>query len=468
MITADTALLSRVEQTIRRQSLFIPGDTLIVALSGGADSTLLLDLLTRLPGYALHLVAAHLNHCLRGAESDADEEFCRRLAARHAIPFESRRIDVGSMASASGLNLEDAGRRARILFLDEIREERGAAVVVLAHHADDQAETVLMRLLRGSGMTGLSGMAYRNSRGYVRPLLDVTRSEIEQYLRRCSLEWREDASNSDPAYLRNRIRHQLLPLLETYNPAIRSALASTAAIIGGDEALLIELTDQAFAASCRMEKGRVVSSVAQLRTLNPALRRRVLRRAFKQLAGTLERVGQRHIDAICNLIDSARPNAKLALPQAVTAVREYDRLLLIQDAGDWVEDVPDYGFELLITEPGCYQLSLGGSITVELTRTAAFPTDSAALCIDLGKSPFPWMVRTFRPGDRMTPFGMSGRKKVKDIFIDQKIPLSERRRIPLLFCGDDLISIAGVCASELCRIDAPPAVIVQVTWQPSP
>lgn len=460
MIPSDIALVSRVERTVRRNRLFRPGDTLVVALSGGADSTLLLDLLTRLPDYNLRLVAAHLNHCLRGAESDADEEFCRGTAARYGIPFESRRVDIRMAAADSRLNLEDAGRRARIEFLDEIRGMYGAAAVLLAHHADDQAETVLMRLLRGSGVTGLSGMTYRNPRGYVRPLLDITRFEIERYLRRCGLAWREDASNTDTAYLRNRIRHELLPLLEGYNPAIRSSLAATASVLAGDEALLSELTEAAFADTCRMGEGRCVCGIGHLRTLNPALRRRVLRHSFKQLAGTLEGVSLRHIEAICDLVDSVRPNSRLALPQGVAAVREYDRLVLMRTG----EPVPDTGFELQITEPGCYPLPSGGSIAVEMAGTAAIGTDPGTACFDPAGTPFPWLVRTFRPGDRMTPFGMSGRKKVKDIFIDRKIPASERRRIPLLFCGDDLIWIAGVCSSELSRIDACSASVVRVTW----
>lgn len=460
MNSADFTLVSRMERTVRLQHLFRPGDTLVVALSGGADSAALLDLLSRLQGYHLHLVAAHLNHSLRGAESDADQEFCRLLAARYAIPFETRRIDVRRVAEDNRLNLEDAGRRARIELFDEIRIKYGATAVALAHHGDDQAETVLMRLLRGSGMTGLSGMAYRNARGYVRPLLDITRPDIEQYLRGRGLEWREDASNSDTVYLRNRIRHQLLPLLEEYNPDIRSTLVATASIIGGDEALLAELTEQAFAGSCRVGEGRVVCSVEELRTLNPALRRRVLRHAFKKQAGTLEEVTLRHINALSDLIDSPRPNSRLALPHGFFAVREYDGLMFAHaDAA-----APEAEFELQISEPGRYQLPNGGSITVEVTGAAPFANDADSACFDLGRIPFPWLLRTFRPGDRMTPFGMVGRKKVKDIFIDRKIPLSERRRIPLLFCGDDLIWIVGVCASELSRIDAPSAATVQVTW----
>jgi tRNA(Ile)-lysidine synthase len=449
-----------MERTIRQQRLFGPGATLVVALSGGADSSALLDLLSRLAGYHLRLIAAHLNHRLRGAESDTDQEFCALLAARYSIPFETQRIDVAALASAQRLNLEDAGRQARIRFLDASARKHGATAVVLAHHADDQAETVLMRLLRGSGTTGLSGMAYRNERGYVRPLLEITRPEISQYLCERGLEWREDASNSDTAYLRNRIRHELLPLLEEYNPAIRAGLAATAAILGDDEALLTAMTERASAGMFRTGEGSIACSIARLRLHEPALQRRILRHAFRQIAGSLEGVGQRHIHAIITMIAADRPNARLDLPHGITAMREYDRLMLIRTAGT----VPDAPFELVIAAPGCFPLG-GGTISVAATATAVIPTDAGTALFDLSRTPFPWRVRTFRPGDRMIPLGMSGSKKVKDIFIDRKIPPSERRRIPLLFCGDDLLWIAGVCASEVCRVDAQVAAAVQVTWE---
>lgn len=455
------ALIDSVAKTVHRQQLFRPGDTLVVALSGGADSTALFDLLGKLPGYRLRLIAAHLNHCLRGAESDADEEFCRKLALRHAIPFETRRIDINVAAATGRLNLEDAGRRARIEFLDDVRAAYGAAAVVLAHHADDQAETVLMRLLRGSGMTGLSGMAYRNDRGYVRPLLDISRTEIEQYLRESGQEWREDASNSDTAYLRNRIRHELLPLLETYNPSIRSTLAATASRLGGDEALLDEATVQSYGEACRMEQGRVVCAAGALRTLKPALQQRVLRHAFKQAAGTLEGLGQSHIEALGDLLDSERPNARSPLPRGMTAVREYDRLIVMKTA----ENLSQHGLELSITGPGEYCLPTGGSLVVEASTATPLPAGPGSVLCDLVRTPFPWLVRTFHPGDRIVPFGMSGRKKVKDIFIDRKIPLPERTRIPIMLCGDDLIWVAGICASELCRIDTASTPVVRVTWR---
>jgi tRNA(Ile)-lysidine synthase len=450
-----------LEQTIREHSLFEPEDTIIVAISGGADSTALLDLLVRLPGYNLRLVAAHLNHCLRGVDSDTDEAFCSKLAAHYAIPFESRRVDVRRLAESGALNLEDAGRRARIAFLDELREKYGATAVAVAHHADDQAETLLMRLLRGSGMTGLSGMAYRNSRGYIRPLLEISRSEIEQYLRGCSLDWREDASNSDKTYLRNRIRHDLLPILETYNPAIRSSLAKTASILRDDETLLDEMTKKEFSGSCRVEEGKIDCNAGQLRTLIIALRRRILRHAFKQLTGTLEGMSQSHIDSICEMIDADRSNSRLNLPHRVTAVREYDRLLFAQEGEAVQASLP----ELLITEPGEYLFLTGGSLKIEISKPPSdFNTLSANTAFfDLDKVPFPWLLRTFRPGDRIIPFGMSGRKKVKDFFIDEKIPLSQRKRVPLLFCENHLIWLVGLRSSEMARVDIGSVNIAKVT-----
>lgn len=469
-MTNDSAkLISHLIRIIREHQLFQPNDTLIVAISGGADSTALLDLLVSLPDYNLHLIAAHLNHCLRGSESDADEEFCRALAAKYGIPFEICRVDVKGLALRESLNLEDAARKARIQFLDGICVKYGAAAVALAHHADDQAETVLMRLLRGSGMTGLSGMAYRNDRGYVRPLLDISRTEIENYLRERGMTWREDASNKDTTYLRNRIRHDLLPLLETYNPAIRAGLASTAELIAGDEALLTELTETAFSGAFRSEGDKIVTSIAQVRSLHPALQRRIFRQAFKQVAGTLGGLSQRHISSICDLLDSGRPNLLLTLPHSVTLLREYDRLTWSrQDVPRSRQSTDCAGiFELTIPATGSYPLPDGTTILIKVAETKPFPAASTTLCLDLAEFPFPWHVRTFRAGDRMQPFGMQGRKKVKDIFIDRKIPTAERRCIPLLFCGEELIWIVGVFVSELCRIDNQSSHLLHLVMQTS-
>ena len=214
----EPSLFRTVRETIATHALFTPGATVVAAVSGGIDSMVLLDLLASLDEYRLNLVVAHLNHLLRGEESDRDEAFVREAADRHGIPCIVRRIEVRQLAREQRLSLEEAGRVARHELLEQTLGETGARAVALGHHADDQAETVLMRLLRGAGSGGLSGMAHRSG-WKVRPLLDAGREQIAEYARIREIPFREDSSNTDRRFLRNRVRHELLPLLVTYNPA---------------------------------------------------------------------------------------------------------------------------------------------------------------------------------------------------------------------------------------------------------
>jgi len=462
-VTFATSLHARIAASARDRQLFAPGDTLIVGLSGGADSVALLDLLTSLPGCSLHLIAAHLNHCLRGDESDGDEQFCREFAARRGIPFETRRVDVAAFAARKGLNLEDAGREARIEFLDHLAQTAGAAAVVLAHHADDQAETVLMRLLRGSGSHGLAGIAWKNRRGYIRPLLNVTRQEIEAYLRKRGLEWREDSSNRDTTLLRNRIRHEILPLLESCNPATRETLTATAAILNDENTLLEDLTERAFAELCESSANGFTCSVARILSQPPALARRLVRLMYTRLSLPRRQLTSGHVEAVLAMAGSPRPNLRLNLPEAIEAVREYDRLSLIRPAAE-----PDSSYAIQISGPGSYPLPDDSSILVEEVAPPVEPKGESPdrAWFDLDQVPYPWTVRTFRPGDRMQPLGMEGTKKVKNIFIDNKIPPSRRAAAPLFFSGSTLFWLAGVCTSHPSRISDRTTRVVTVAILP--
>lgn len=244
--------MSRLIARIRSQQLFAPGETVVVAVSGGADSVALLDLLVQLQPENLLLVVAHLNHCLRGAESDGDQEFVAGLAARYGLPFACARADVAALARSERLSVEDAGRQERYRFLTGVARNFRAASIALAHHRDDQAETVLIRLLRGAGGTGLSAMAPRQGL-LKRPLLQVSRAELKCHLKEQGLTWRDDASNADTAILRNSIRHELLPALQRYNPRISERLAATADILASDEELLEGLTRSAWQQVARSE-----------------------------------------------------------------------------------------------------------------------------------------------------------------------------------------------------------------------
>ncbi|HEU0265427.1 MAG TPA: tRNA lysidine(34) synthetase TilS, partial [Geobacterales bacterium] len=206
-------LVRQLLEEVRQHRLFQPNETVVVAVSGGVDSVFLLHLLQQLQGIPLRLIVAHLNHQLRGKESDGDAVFVADLARNQGLPFELAVEDVAQIARLEKLSLEDAGRRVRYAFLNEVADRFGARVIALGHHADDQAETFLMRLLRGAGSSGLGGMMISSRDGrYVRPLLSVTREQIVTAARKAGLLWREDASNADVTYLRNRLRHELLPL----------------------------------------------------------------------------------------------------------------------------------------------------------------------------------------------------------------------------------------------------------------
>jgi tRNA(Ile)-lysidine synthase len=440
-------MLKKVLRYIAENRLFAPGDTVVAAVSGGADSVALLDILVSLRDYRLNLVVAHLNHMLRGAEANTDEEFVRKLAAAgHGLPVEVRRVDVREIAAREGRSLEDAGRTARYAFFDEVAVSHSAHVVALAHHADDQAETVLLRLLRGAGASGLCAMAPKSAGRYVRPLLGITRKEIEEYLQKRGIAWRTDKSNDNVDFLRNRIRHELIPLLTTYNPAISERLAATAHALAADEEFLETATAAAFAGHGKTGVNGVTLSVYGVRTEPRAIRLRLYRLAILRARGDLARISFRHLQAIDRLIFSPGPHPALTLPDGLRVAKSYGELSISMDE----VKSPPLPEEICLNGPGRYPLSGGYILAIDFARPShdlkSAPASSA--CFDLDLAPFPWRVRSFRPGDRISPFGMNGHKKVKELFIDAKIPLAFRGRIPLLFCGDTLLWVGGIRRSS--------------------
>lgn len=441
------SLLKTLSKTIREHSLFCKGDTLVVAVSGGADSVALLDLLATLVEWRLRLVVAHLNHCLRGAESDGDASFVRELALRYGLPVEIETVDVWELSRRMRLSLEAGGRAARYAFLDKVALTHGAAAIALAHHADDQAETVLLRLIRGAAGSGLCAMSAKSANGrYIRPLLNCTRAEIEGYLTSRRIVWRVDSSNADPNFLRNRVRHELLPLLASYNPAIVERLTVTAAALAEDEALLNGITDEAFTRHGIHDKSEAVLRLYAVRKEAKGLRMRLYRRAIAKVRGNLERIDYRHLEDIDRLVFAGRPQAALDLPNGIQVARGYDKLLFAVGGSG---ELP-VSYEFPVEGPGVYPLPKGGQLIVKLadspTEWPNVPITRAY--IDMDAAPFPWLVRPFRAGDRFVPLGLTGRKKVKELFIDLKLPSDARRQIPLLFCGERLLWVGGIRRAE--------------------
>ena len=328
---------------------------MVVAVSGGADSVALLDILSSLTKLRLSLVVAHLNHGLRGKESDDDAAFVEELAARYRLPFELQRVDVKEISKQRKLSLEEAGRIARYEWFDTVARSYAARSIALGHHADDQAETFLLRLFRGSGTTGLASMRLLSSDRYVRPLLMLTRDEILAYLERRGLSYRHDSSNDETVFLRNRIRHECLPYLRTFNPAISERLNNAAEILAADETVLETLIDQLFPRLSRSDSDGVVLDVKAVRAELPGVRFRLYRRALLVLRGDLARIATTHLKQIDQLVHSSRTQGEQSLPGGFTVMRCYDALHFLP-AG---KEPGRESWEIRIEGPGRYALPDG-------------------------------------------------------------------------------------------------------------
>lgn len=415
----------------------IPTDSCgLVAVSGGADSVALLHLLHKVAEtHRLTLHAAHLDHALR-PDSPADAAHVRGLCATLGVPLSEARIDVATLAQSGKGGIEETAREARRAFLRETAQIHGCAWIALAHQRDDQAETFLLRLLRGAGTTGLAGMRPVDP-PFVRPLLPFARTELVEWLASEGIAWREDASNQDPAFVRNRVRHELLPLLESYNPAVCRRLNELCRQLADDEddwakrsAAELQHVAELGAGECRLP-------CAALTAASPAMAGRLVRAALKHVRGDLRRLDADHITAVVALAGGARPQGELFLPGAWVG-RRY-QLLLMREAPP--RTVAQTSFA--IAGPGIYPLTDGRVLGVSLADGARGEGRNAVeFCAR--QVTFPLRVRAPRPGDRLHPAGMAGTKKLQDLFVDMKIPVEDRIAAALVFGGERLLWVAGV------------------------
>jgi tRNA(Ile)-lysidine synthase len=446
---------SRVLRSIRKHDLLPRGGRVLVALSGGADSVALLHILRTLERRGALIVAgaAHLNHQLRGAEADADEAFCRGLAAASGVRFVSARRDVAALARASGRSVEDAARQARYRFLNDTATALDAAAIAVGHSLDDQAETFLLRLIRGAGAAGLAGIRPRADR-VIRPLIDISRADLRRYASAHALEFREDASNADPGIPRNRIRHELLPHLEQFSPAIAGTLARAAGLAREDEEFLDRLAIESADSIVLPESDGVAVDIAGLTALAPALASRVARKALSAAAPD-RFIGFQHIDDLLDLARSGAEGAALTLP-GVTATRRGGRIVF------GMVMVPPFSNSFR------FPLSIPGEVAVPgwaLSATRVDDLDEVATTAGRGDTAVvaaaplrgPLAVRTRQRGDRFRPLGMGGRgRKLQDFLVDRKIARADRDSLPLVVDGSDrIVWVVGQSVAEDFRVTAP-------------
>ncbi|MCL6643183.1 MAG: tRNA lysidine(34) synthetase TilS [Candidatus Bipolaricaulota bacterium] len=442
-------MLDQVKKTIKRYRMLTPADRVLVAVSGGVDSVVLLYVLRELQqSEKLSLAVAHFDHAIR-PDSAADAEFVRKLARSLKVKFYTGRAEVPAYAKAHKLSLEVAARTLRYQFLERTGKAHNFNKIALGHTLNDQAETLLMRLLRGAGLEGLAGIPPVRPAGeltYVRPLIECTRDQIVAFAQARNLRWREDPTNYDTTIVRNKIRHELIPILKEYNPKVLEALGRTARLLAQAAYQLEREANQALAElTCKKEAHELALDLNKFLKLSEYLQALVLRQAVLHALGKLEAA---HIEAVLAWL-SRRGAGELHLPDGVRVLRRHTQLIVTTRPA-----APPRRFEYLLTVPGETVLpEIGWRFVIRPLHRPLSPRRERGdggvrgrALLDADKIQGSLVVRNRRPGDRIHL--RSGTKKLQDLFTDRKIQREQREAIPLICDENALIWIVGEAVHE--------------------
>ena len=471
------SLPHRVKEMLLRRRMASAGDRLGVAVSGGADSVALVRLLHGLQDeLGIRLAVLHFQHGLRGAESTGDERFVAELAARLGLEFFRDEEDVSASAESLGINLEEAGRRLRTAFFERLASEGCVTRVATAHTADDQAETLLAHLLRGSGLAGLAGI-YPVAGVVVRPLLEVRREELREWLGSIGQPWREDSTNVDTTRLRARLRLKLLPLLESeFQGQIVGRLCRVAELAREEEQFAAALVEGRFPAIARSEPGRVVVRAGELLAPLPAelmaegagqtaLARRMVRRAVEQVLGHRRGLTAEHVESVLHLARGPMSGHRAVLPHGVVAARSFDEIIFT--SGNRVGGrerlnecaAQDYSFPVALPEHGSVELivpAIGRRVRLKVVdwTAGAEETKSIGEALDAGQLSPPFFLRNWHPGDVFCPRGKRQARKLKELLREARVPAEERAAWPVLESGGALVWVRGLPPAASCAAAA--------------
>lgn len=434
----------------------------MVAVSGGPDSVCLLHILYAMKDeLQMHLVAAHFDHGMRPAEDESETAFVRGLADSLNLPFETAKGRLLSRKVPG--SKEETARNARYGFLERVRKKHKAQKIALGHNLNDQAETILMRLLRGSGPAGLTGIPPCRDGSIVRPLIEIERLEIEKYVKAKDLPSITDSSNLRTDFLRNRIRLEVMPLLEQHQPQLVRLLGQIAEILRDEDDYLGRIAEAWLENEAIPNPGNSCElSIASFLTLPVALKRRVIRLLIGRVKKDLRRVTWDHVEAILRLARSGKPQAVLRIPGGVQAERSYDRFCFSAKQAKKAA-----AFSYTLDAPGDYRISeIGRTLSIaEIRNRKGLPLRGSARTafLDAGKFQFPLTLRSFKAGDRFIPFGMKGRKKLKDFFVDLKVPMEKRRSTPILCLDDKPVWVCGFRIDDRFKVTPETKSILRVT-----
>lgn len=448
---ASQKVTAAVRQTIEEHSMLSAGESVLVGVSGGADSVCLLHLLHAMQGeLKIKVYAAHINHRIRGSEAERDQQFVRRLCETWEIPLIEQTVDVPQLAEQEEVSLETAGRLARYRCFREICISRKIEKIATAHNRNDQAETVLMRMIRGTGIDGLAGIKYCRQDNVVRPLLDVERPAIEEYCTENGLTWCTDSTNNDEEYTRNRIRNQLIPeLCKSFNPEIVRTLSNLAKNMAEDSAFISGYTQRLYQRinNPAPSKKPVVLDIESLLMVDDAIRSRLIRCAAQEVMGKQYFPERRHIQGISQLLDK-ETGAQTQLPGGLCVAVRYG-WLAFEVLGEREEDAPGIPQACYPVEPDKGYTLNGWNITFKITDLPVhLKTNQMILDYDKVRN-LSLAIRNRCPGDWIAVYQDGRRRKLKDFMIDMKIPKRERGSIPLLCCDEgQVLAVIGHRVAE--------------------
>lgn len=445
------AMIEKIKQTIKRYGLLKQNEKVIVSLSGGPDSTALAVTLAQIaPSMGLELLVAHFNHGLRGREANGDEREARRLAKKLGLSFVSGKMEQTTVPK--GLSPEDFYRRERYRFFNEVAKSHHIGKIALGHNLQDQAETVLLHLLRGSGLEGLKGIMPLRDGKYIRPLIEVSREEIISFLDQADIDYRKDSSNQNKLHLRNRIRLELLPYLKNeYNPKIDETLAQMAEILGEENKFIKEYVDKALKSTCiKKQKNKIVLNIEYVCMLPLAIQRRLLKELLENFSLQKNGITFLHINSIAKLMHNSESGRKICLPSGIEARREYENLIL-ERSRECSKQI-EYLYQVAI--PGAvYLAQRNRTVRFQLVKKNKIDFNVKNKdYFDLDKIRFPLVLRNRRAGDWFQPLGMAGRQKLKSFFINHKITQQKRNEIMLLVDQQAVIWIENMHLNDQVKI----------------
>lgn len=458
-------IFEKVLGTINKYNLIEDGDKIVLGLSGGPDSVCLLHILYRLKEKMnIEVYAAHLNHQIRGLEAQKDALYISQICEDLGITSFVKAINVPEYCKEQGVSLEEGARTLRYEMFDEIKQKTKSNKIAIGHNRNDQAETVLMRIMRGTGLQGLRGIEYIRDNKIIRPILDIERSEIEAYCEKYELNPRIDKTNLESIYTRNKIRLELIPYMkDNFNPNVIESIVRMTNSLKSDSDYIDLEAERSFKAVSTLKEDSVEISLPKYSNLHNAIKVRILRSAIKHIIGDTNFVDQKHIEDIIELECESKLNKMLNLPRGIFAYRRKNIIILttkeiVSEEIDFCYNIPSNGF-IKIKELNLVLETQKMSID----RYKSIKLDKTSKGFDLDKIKGGIVVRSRKQGDKIKLAG--GSKKVKDLFIDLKIPREDRCKVPVITDDEGILCVGDYKTSENYKIDSETKEVLKISFK---